>query len=69
MADLGIKTEPKEKLKLKEPEKYDVVFLNDDVTPMEFVIKVLMQIFHKTSDQANKITMHIHEKGKGVVGT
>ena len=69
MADLGIKTEPKEKLKLKEPEKYDMVFLNDDVTPMEFVIKVLMQIFHKTSDQANKITMHIHEKGKGVVGT
>ena len=69
MADLGIKTEPKEKLKLKEPEKYDVVFLNDDVTPMEFVIKVLMQIFHKTSDQANKITMHIHEKGKGIVGT
>ena len=69
MAELGIKTEPKEKLKLKEPEKYDVVFLNDDVTPMEFVIKVLMQIFHKTSDQANKITMHIHEKGKGIVGT
>ena len=69
LADLGIKTEPKEKLKLKEPEKYDVVFLNDDVTPMEFVIKVLMQIFHKTSDQANKITMHIHEKGKGIVGT
>ena len=28
-----------------------------------------MQIFHKTSDQANKITMHIHEKGKGIVGT
>ena len=69
MADLGVKTATKEKLKLKEPEKYDVVFLNDDVTTVEFVIKVLMQIFHKTSDQATKITLHIHEKGKGVVGT
>ena len=69
MADLGVKTATKEKLKLKEPEKYDVVFLNDDVTTVEFVIKVLMQIFHKTSDQATKITQHIHEKGKGVVGT
>ena len=44
MADLGVKTATKEKLKLKEPEKYDVVFLNDDVTTVEFVIKVLMQL-------------------------
>ena len=49
MADLGIKTATKEKLDLKEPEKYDVVFLNDEVTTVEFVIKVLKNIFHKTT--------------------
>ncbi len=69
MADLGVKTVSKEKLELKEPDKYDVVFLNDDVTTVEFVIKVLKNIFNRTTEQAQSITQHIHEKGKGVVGT
>lgn len=69
MSDLGIKTLTKEKLELKEPDKYDVIFLNDDVTTVEFVMKVLINIFHKTREQAHAITQHIHEKGKGVVGT
>jgi|TARA_R110001592_G_scaffold187006_2_gene431556 ATP-dependent Clp protease adaptor protein ClpS len=69
MADTGIKTATKEKLKLKEPDKYDVVFLNDDVTTVDFVMKVLINIFHKTHEQAQAITQHIHEKGKGVVAT
>jgi ATP-dependent Clp protease adaptor protein ClpS len=69
MSDLGIKTLTKEKLELKEPDKYDVIFLNDDVTTVEFVMKVLINIFHKTREQAQSITQHIHEKGKGVVGT
>ena len=69
MADLGVKTLTKDKLKLREPDKYDVVFVNDDVTTVEFVIKVLKNIFHKTTEQAVELTTHIHEKGKGVVGT
>ena len=69
MADLGVKTLTKDKLELKEPDKYDVVFVNDDVTTVEFVIKVLKSIFHKTTEQAVALTTHIHEKGKGVVGT
>ena len=69
MSDLGIKTLTKEKLELKEPDKYDVIFLNDDVTTVEFVMKVLINIFHKTHEQAHSITQHIHEKGKGIVGT
>ena len=69
MTDIGIKTETKEKLKLQEPDKYDVLFLNDEVTTVEFVMKVLINIFHKTKDQAVSITEHIHKKGKGVVGT
>ena len=68
MADLGIKTEPKEKLKLKEPEKYDVVFLNDDVTPMEFVIYVLQSIFKKNYEDAKRIMLLIHNEGKGICG-
>ena len=69
MEDLGVKTLTKDKLELKEPDKYDVVFVNDDVTTVEFVIKVLKNIFHKTTEQAVALTTHIHEKGKGVVGT
>lgn len=69
MADLGVKTLTKDKLELKEPDKYDVVFVNDDVTTVEFVVKVLKNIFHKTTEQAVELTTHIHEKGKGVVGT
>ena len=69
MADLGVKTLSKEKLELKEPDKYDVIFLNDEVTTVEFVIKVLKNIFHKTTEQAIALTTHIHSKGKGVVGT
>jgi ATP-dependent Clp protease adaptor protein ClpS len=69
MADLGVKTLTKDKLELKEPDKYDVVFVNDDVTTVEFVIKVLKNIFHLTTEQAVALTTHIHEKGKGVVGT
>tara|TARA_E500000178_G_C16705157_1_gene610100 strand:- start:191 stop:502 length:312 start_codon:yes stop_codon:yes gene_type:complete len=69
MADLGVKTLSKEKLELKEPDKYDVIFLNDEVTTVEFVIKVLKNIFHKTTEQAIALTTHIHDKGKGTVGT
>jgi len=69
MTDTAIKTLTKEKIKIEEPSKYDVLFLNDEVTTFEFVVKVLMQIFGKTTDQAVEITKQIHEKGKGVVGT
>jgi len=69
MTDTAIKTETKEKIKFEEPKKYDVIFLNDEVTTYDFVIKVLKQVFHKTEDQAITLTKHIHEKGSGVAGT
>tara|TARA_R110000803_G_scaffold52079_9_gene107341 strand:+ start:1635 stop:1940 length:306 start_codon:yes stop_codon:yes gene_type:complete len=69
MTDTAIKTLTKEKIKIEEPSKYDVLFLNDEVTTFEFVVKVLVQIFGKTTDQAIEITKVIHEQGKGVVGT
>ncbi len=69
MTDTAIKTLTKEKIKIEEPSKYDVIFLNDEVTTFEFVVKVLTQIFNKTTDQAIALTKHIHEQGKGIVGT
>ncbi len=42
-----IRTDTKEVFKPEEPAKYDVIFLNDDITPMEFVIRILKQIFNK----------------------
>jgi ATP-dependent Clp protease adaptor protein ClpS len=65
----NIQTLTKEKIKLKEPSKYDVLFLNDEITTYQFVIKVLKQIFGKTTEQAESLTKIIHENGKGVVGT
>ena len=59
----------KEKIKLDEPGMYDVVFLNDSITTMEFVIKVLKQLFNKTPEQAHSITQRIHQDGQGIVGS
>ena len=64
-----IKTLTKEKIKLDEPCLYDVIFLNDNITTMEFVVKVLKQIFGKTQEQAEAITRRIHDDGQGVVGS
>ena len=53
---------------IKEPEKYQVIFVNDNFTPMEFVVEALMAIFHHTKAAAEKIMVDIHEKGKGTAG-
>jgi|TARA_R110000782_G_scaffold192165_1_gene281928 ATP-dependent Clp protease adaptor protein ClpS len=64
-----VQTLTKEKIKLDEPGLYDVVFLNDNITTVEFVTRVLKQIFNKTQEQAHSITQKIHEDGQGVVGS
>ncbi len=56
-------------INLHEPNKYHVIFMNDDYTPMDFVISILVDIFHHTNDTANELTQLIHDKGKAVVGT
>ena len=67
--DPGVKTLTREKTKLEEPGLWDVIFLNDNITTMEFVIRVLKQIFNKTQEQAEAITRRIHDDGQGVVGS
>jgi ATP-dependent Clp protease adaptor protein ClpS len=54
--------------KVKEPEQFKVILLNDHYTTMDFVVEVLMVIFHKSIEDANKIMLDVHRKGKGVVG-
>ena len=67
--DIGITTLTKEKIKLEEPGLYDVIFLNDNITTQEFVIRVLKQIFNKTQEQADSIMKKIHNDGQGIVGS
>jgi ATP-dependent Clp protease adaptor protein ClpS len=52
----------------KEPEEYRVILLNDDYTTMEFVVTVLMAVFHKSLTESTKIMLDVHKKGKGIVG-
>jgi ATP-dependent Clp protease adaptor protein ClpS len=61
-------TVTKDKVKIKKPGMFKVVFNNDNKTPMEFVIEVLMIIFHHDRATAEHITMDIHTKGKGTAG-
>jgi ATP-dependent Clp protease adaptor protein ClpS len=69
MAHSGTKTIERTTEKLKEPEEYRVILLNDHYTTMDFVVEVLMVIFHKKIEDANRIMMDVHRKGKGIVGT
>jgi len=54
--------------KFKEPEEFKVILLNDHYTTMEFVVEILIVIFHKNGEDAHRIMLDVHRKGKGVVG-
>jgi len=54
--------------KAKKPPLYKVLLLNDDYTPMEFVVYLLMQLFNMSQDKAEQIMLHIHTRGLGVCG-
>lgn len=54
--------------KLKLPPLYQVILLNDDFTPMEFVVDVLQNFFSKSLEQATQIMLKVHREGRGVCG-
>jgi ATP-dependent Clp protease adaptor protein ClpS len=54
--------------KTKKPSLYKVLLLNDDYTPMEFVVVVLERFFNKGREEATRIMLHVHQKGVGVCG-
>jgi ATP-dependent Clp protease adaptor protein ClpS len=56
------------KPRLKRPSMYKVLLLNDDYTPMDFVVMLLERIFSKDTETATRIMMHVHTKGVGVCG-
>jgi ATP-dependent Clp protease adaptor protein ClpS len=64
--DTGVLTRVKPKT--KKPSLYKVLLLNDDYTPMEFVVFILEQFFSKSREDAYTIMLHVHQKGVGVCG-
>ena len=56
------------KPKTKKPSMYKVLMLNDDYTPMEFVIHVLENFFSMSHDEATQVMLHVHQKGVGICG-
>ena len=61
--------ETRDKVELVFPNRYNVLLLNDDYTPMDFVIQLLVEVFNRTLDEATAITMKVHEEGQGIAGT
>ena len=54
--------------KPKKPDQYKVLMLNDDYTPMEFVVMVLKRFFRMDLEQATRVMLHVHQRGVGVCG-
>ena len=59
-----VKTKPK----TKKPSMYKVLMLNDDYTPMEFVVHILERFFNKSRQEATRIMLHVHRRGVGICG-
>ena len=68
MADRDSKLLIRDEEKLKEPKGYVVVLLNDNYTTKEFVVEILIAIFHKNREEANRIMHNVHNSGRGAVG-
>jgi len=67
--DIDVVIDEKIKKRVKEPSNYNVIMLNDDATPMEWVIGVLKEIFRHSDADAEALTMKIHNEGSAVAGT
>jgi ATP-dependent Clp protease adaptor protein ClpS len=64
----GVGVATRTRAKAKKPSLYKVLMLNDDYTPMEFVVLVLQQFFRMSLEDATRVMLHVHQKGVGVCG-
>ena len=62
-------TREKTRINIREPKHYRVIMHNDDFTSMEFVVEILMDIFHKNEAEAERLMLMVHESGKAAVGS
>ena len=67
--DIDVKIDEKIKDLISEPSRYNVIFMNDNATPMEWVIELLVTIFKHSSSSAEALTLEIHNNESAVVGT
>jgi ATP-dependent Clp protease adaptor protein ClpS len=68
MTTTDIQLDEKIRVTVSEPKRWKVIFINDDTTPMEFVIAILTDIFRHTKESAAEIMLQVHETGSGVAG-
>lgn len=68
MPTTEIQIDEKIKQKVQEPKRWKVVLLNDDVTPIDFVVGILTEVFKHTQETAKSVTMQIHNEGSGIAG-
>ena len=65
----GLDLLEKDKVKAKRPSMWSIVFYNDDYTPMDFVVFVVIKVFHRSTEDALALTLAVHTQGKGIAGT
>ena len=65
---MSVQGRTKTDIGVKEPKQYNVIMLNDDFTTMDFVVQVLIDIFHKDPLTAEALMLDVHRKGRAVVG-
>lgn len=66
--DQESQTTTEKRAEVKKPSLYKVFLINDDFTPMEFVVFLLETIFHKSSEEATRLMLDVHTKGQGLCG-
>ena len=66
--DTVVERRTRPETRTKKPQMYKVILLNDDYTPMEFVVEILKGVFHKEHAEATRIMLHVHQNGMGVAG-
>ena len=67
--NMSVQGQTREKINVRKPGHYRVIMHNDDFTSMEFVVEILMDIFHKEEMEAERLMLMVHQSGKAAVGS